>query len=38
LSSPNHKAFSSIQKLIDFVEAITEAVGLPVGIRAKIGK
>ncbi len=38
LSPPNHKAFSNVPELIDFVEAIAEATGLPVGIKAAIGK
>ncbi len=38
LSPPNHKAFSNVPELMDFVEAIAEATGLPVGIKAAIGK
>jgi len=38
LSPPNHKAFSDVPELIDFIEAIAEATGLPVGIKAAIGK
>ncbi len=38
LSPPNHKAFSNVPELIDFVESIAEATGLPVGIKAAIGK
>uniref|UniRef100_UPI0025DA5337 FMN-binding glutamate synthase family protein n=1 Tax=Winogradskyella sp. TaxID=1883156 RepID=UPI0025DA5337 len=38
LSPPNHKAFSNVPELINFVEAIAEATGLPVGIKAAIGK
>ncbi|EDP95799.1 FMN-binding glutamate synthase family protein [Kordia algicida OT-1] len=38
LSPPNHKAFSNVPELVDFVEAIAEATGLPVGIKAAIGK
>lgn len=38
LSPPNHKAFSNVPELIDFVERIAEATGLPVGIKAAIGK
>ncbi|MEL6812470.1 MAG: FMN-binding glutamate synthase family protein [Bacteroidota bacterium] len=38
LSPPNHKAFSNVPELIDFIEAIAEATGLPVGIKAAIGK
>ena len=38
LSPPNHKAFSNVPELVDFVEAIAEKTGLPVGIKAAIGK
>ncbi len=38
LSPPNHKAFSTVPELVDFVESIAEATGLPVGIKAAIGK
>lgn len=38
LSPPNHKAFSSVPELIDFIEDIAEHTGLPVGIKAAIGK
>ena len=38
LSPPNHKAFSNVAELVDFIEAIAEATGLPVGIKAAIGK
>ncbi len=38
LSPPNHKAFSNVPELVDFVERIAEATGLPVGIKAAIGK
>ncbi len=38
LSPPNHKAFSNIPEMVDFIERIAEATGLPVGIKAAIGK
>jgi glutamate synthase domain-containing protein 2 len=38
LSPPNHKAFSTVPELVDFIESIAEATGLPVGIKAAIGK
>ncbi|MEZ4779127.1 MAG: FMN-binding glutamate synthase family protein [Flavobacteriaceae bacterium] len=38
LSPPNHKAFSNVPELLQFIEAIAEATGLPVGIKAAIGK
>lgn len=38
LSPPNHSAFSNVQEMVDFIEAIAAATGLPVGIKAAIGK
>ncbi len=38
LSPPNHKAFSNVPEMMDFIEAIANATGLPVGIKAAIGK
>ncbi|WP_298238065.1 FMN-binding glutamate synthase family protein [uncultured Algibacter sp.] len=38
LSPPNHKAFSNVKEMVDFIEDIAEATGLPVGIKAAIGK
>lgn len=38
LSPPNHSAFSTVPELLDFIEKIAEATGLPVGIKAAIGK
>lgn len=38
LSPPNHTAFSNVPELVQFVEDIAEATGLPVGIKAAIGK
>ncbi len=38
LSPPNHSAFSNVSELLTFVEQIAEATGLPVGIKAAIGK
>jgi len=38
LSPPNHSAFSNVSEMLDFIEAIAEATGLPVGIKAAIGK
>ena len=38
LSPPDHKAFSDVQEMVDFIEVIAEATGLPVGIKAAIGK
>ncbi|MBU2938767.1 FMN-binding glutamate synthase family protein [Lacinutrix sp. C3R15] len=38
LSPPNHKAFSNVPEMVDFIELIAEKTGLPVGIKAAIGK
>ncbi|MDG5491245.1 FMN-binding glutamate synthase family protein [Psychroserpens sp. SPM9] len=38
LSPPNHKAFSTVPEMVDFIEAIANETGLPVGIKAAIGK
>ncbi|NND61930.1 MAG: FMN-binding glutamate synthase family protein [Flavobacteriaceae bacterium] len=38
LSPPNHSAFSNVPELMKFIEEIAEATGLPVGIKAAIGK
>ncbi|MDB4225981.1 FMN-binding glutamate synthase family protein, partial [bacterium] len=38
LSPPNHKAFSNVPEMLDFIEKIAETTGLPVGIKAAIGK
>jgi len=38
LSPPNHSAFSSVSGLVEFIEQIADATGLPVGIKAAIGK
>ncbi|GGH43758.1 glutamate synthase [Mangrovimonas yunxiaonensis] len=38
LSPPNHSAFSNVPEMVDFIEAIAEKTGLPVGIKAAIGK
>ena len=38
LSPPNHSAFSTIPEMIDFIEDIAEATGLPVGIKSAVGK
>jgi len=38
LSPPNHSAFSTIPEMLDFIEAMANATGLPVGIKAAIGK
>lgn len=38
LSPPNHSAFSNVTEMLDFIEAIAKNTGLPVGIKAAIGK
>ncbi|MFG6685881.1 FMN-binding glutamate synthase family protein [Mariniflexile sp. HNIBRBA6329] len=38
ISPPNHTAFSNVPEMVDFIEKIAEATGLPVGIKAAIGK
>jgi len=38
LSPPNHSAFSNVAEMVEFIEKIAESTGLPVGIKAAIGK
>ncbi|MFI0428966.1 FMN-binding glutamate synthase family protein [Mariniflexile sp. HMF6888] len=38
ISPPNHKAFSNVPEMVDFIEKIAIATGLPIGIKAAIGK
>lgn len=38
LSPPTHSAFSNVPELMQFIEDIAENTGLPVGIKAAIGK
>ncbi|WP_191859930.1 FMN-binding glutamate synthase family protein [Hanstruepera ponticola] len=38
LSPPNHSAFSNVPEMLEFIEIIAEKTGLPVGIKAAIGK
>jgi glutamate synthase domain-containing protein 2 len=38
LSPPNHSAFSNVPEMVEFIESIAERTGLPVGIKAAIGK
>lgn len=38
ISPATHTAFTDVESLVEFVEAIAEATGLPVGIKAAIGK
>ena len=38
ISPPGHSAFGDADELLDFVEAIADATGLPVGIKSAVGK
>jgi glutamate synthase domain-containing protein 2 len=38
LSPSSHSAFSTVPELVDFVESIARNTGLPVGIKAAVGK
>ncbi|SOE22738.1 Glutamate synthase domain-containing protein 2 [Spirosomataceae bacterium TFI 002] len=38
LSPSFHSAFSTVPEMVDFVESIAKETGLPVGIKAAIGK
>src|SRR5690606_32490456 len=38
LSPPNHSAFEGVKGLVEFVESIAEATGLPVGIKSAVGR
>ncbi|MBP1839816.1 FMN-binding glutamate synthase family protein [Formosa algae] len=38
ISPPSHSAFKDIPGLIEFIENIAELTGLPVGVKAAIGK
>ncbi|UZO79894.1 FMN-binding glutamate synthase family protein [Aquimarina sp. ERC-38] len=38
LSPATHKAFGTVPELLTFIESIAEETGLPVGIKAAIGK
>ncbi|TXD82342.1 FMN-binding glutamate synthase family protein [Subsaximicrobium wynnwilliamsii] len=38
LSPPNHSAFSTVPEMVALIEAIAKETGLPVGIKAAIGK
>jgi len=38
LSPANHKAFSNIPELLDFIERIADRTGLPVGFKSAVGK
>ncbi|HEV7349894.1 FMN-binding glutamate synthase family protein [Telluribacter sp.] len=38
ISPPFHNTFSDVRGMVDFIELIAEATGLPVGIKAAVGK
>jgi glutamate synthase domain-containing protein 2 len=38
VSPPGHSAFGSVDELLDVVERIAEATGLPVGIKSAVGE
>ncbi|NAS13106.1 FMN-binding glutamate synthase family protein [Poritiphilus flavus] len=38
LSPPTHSAFGNVTELLEFIEAIAEQTGLPVGVKGAIGK
>lgn len=38
LSPSSHSAFSTIPEMVEFIEAIAERTGLPVGIKSAVGK
>ncbi len=38
ISPSSHSTFSTIPEMVDFIEAIAKKTGLPVGIKAAIGK
>jgi glutamate synthase domain-containing protein 2 len=38
LSPPNHKVFSNVPEMVDFIEEVASKTGLPIGIKAAIGK
>ncbi|RAL22393.1 FMN-binding glutamate synthase family protein [Lujinxingia litoralis] len=37
ISPSSHSAFSTVDELLDFVETIADATGLPVGIKSAVG-
>lgn len=38
VSPPGHSAFGSADELLDFVERVADATGLPVGIKSAVGE
>ncbi len=37
ISPSGHRAFSSVDEMLDFVEGLADATGLPVGIKSAVG-
>ncbi|MEW6583377.1 MAG: FMN-binding glutamate synthase family protein [Actinomycetota bacterium] len=38
VSPPSHSAFSDVDSLLEFVETVADATGLPVGIKSAVGE
>ena len=38
ISPSSHSAFSNVDEMLDFVESIADATGLPVGIKSAVGQ
>ena len=38
ISPASHSAFSNIKEMVDFIELMAKATGLPVGIKSAVGK
>jgi len=38
ISPSRHSAFSNVDEMLDFVESLAEATGLPVGIKSAVGE
>ena len=38
LSPANHRAFSTVPEMVEFIESIANETGLPVGIKSAVGK
>ena len=38
ISPPSHKAFTNVSEMMNFIETVANKTGLPVGIKAAIGK
>jgi len=38
ISPPSHKVFTNVPEMVDFIETVAKKTGLPVGIKAAIGK